>query len=78
MIKSGRLHLVTSYILTYENSRNPFSSRRNAIEKFIRTYSSYHVGADKAGRIKHVAKSIMSYGVRMKDAYHVACALEDE
>ena len=78
MIKAGRLQLVTSYILTYENSQNPFSSRRNAIEKFIRTYSSYHVGAEKAEKIKHVAKFIMSYGVKMKDAHHIACALEAE
>ncbi len=78
MIRDGRLQLVTSYILSYENSCNPFTVRRIAIEKFLRTYSSYHVGADKAGKIKHIADSVMSCGVKMKDAYHVACALEAE
>lgn len=78
MIKEGKLQLVTSYILSYENSCNPFTARRNAIEKFMRTYSSYHVGADKAEKVKHIANSIMLCGVKMKDAYHVACALEAE
>ena len=76
MIKLGELQLVTSYILRYENSRSSFSVRRTAIENFLRTYSAYHVGADKAKVIKHIANPIIASGVKMKDAFHVACALE--
>lgn len=76
MIKLGELQLVTSYVLRYENSRNSFTTRRTVIEKFLKNYSSYHVGADKAQKIKHLAKPIIASGVKMKDAFHIACALE--
>ena len=77
-IRNGELELITSYILRYENFMSPFTSQKSAIENFMRYYSSYHVGADKAGRIEHIAKSIMAAGVKMKDAHHLACALEAE
>ncbi|MBQ6773146.1 MAG: hypothetical protein IJP48_03695 [Synergistaceae bacterium] len=77
-IKNGELELVTSYILVYENFMSPFKSQKSAIDNFLRSYSSYHVGAEKADKIAHIAKSIMATGVKMKDAHHLACALEAE
>lgn len=74
-VREKRYELVTSYILRYENSANPFSIRRTAIEAFIQKNSSVYVGSDKASYIDSLVKEIMSTGVKAKDAIHVACAI---
>ena len=74
-VRETRYELVTSYILRYENSANPFSIRRTAIEAFIQKNSSVYVGSDKASDIDSLVKEIMSTGVKAKDAIHVACAI---
>ena len=76
MIRLGEIQLVTSYILMYENSMSPFIVRKLIIEDFLRRYSSYHVDAGKSKYIAQIAESIIDTGVKIKDAYHVACALE--
>ena len=77
-IKNGGLELVTSYILRYENFMSPFTSQKSAIDNFLRSYSSYHVGAEKADMITHMAKLIMAAGIKMKDAHHLACMMMEE
>ena len=74
-IREKRYELVTSYILRYENSANPFNIRRTAIEAFIQKNSVVYVGSDKASDIDSLVKEIMSTGVKAKDAIHVACAI---
>ena len=74
-VREKRYELVTSYILRYENSANPFNIRRTAIEAFIQKNSSVYVGSDKASAIDSLVKEIMSTGVKAKDAIHVACAI---
>lgn len=74
-VREKRYELVTSYILRYENSANPFNIRRTAIEAFIQKNSSVYVDSDKASDIDSLVKEIMSTGVKAKDAIHVACAI---
>lgn len=53
MIKNGGLDLVTSYMLEYENGKNRFSHKRQAISDYMSTNKSYYVGierADEAGK----------------------------
>ena len=45
LIKNGRLDLVTSYVLDYENSNNPYEMRRNSIGEFITSETSAYVDA---------------------------------
>mgnify|MGYP001096098317 FL=1 len=59
----------------YENSQNPYKTKRVSIGEFIQKNSTEYVGIDKADLIKGKAEEIMGTGIRMKDAYHVACAL---
>lgn len=74
-IKMGKMELVTSYILWYENSKNPYETKRKAISEFMQKNSAEHIDIDKAHVIKEKAEEIMRTGIKMKDAYHVACAV---
>ncbi len=75
LVKRRKIDLVSSYILWYENSQNPYETKKTAIGEFIRRNSAEYIDIDKADEIKAKAEEIMKTGVKMKDAYHVACAL---
>lgn len=74
-IKNKAMDLVTSYILLYENSENPFEMRQRSISEFIQKNSAVYVDYNNSDKIRHKAEEIMETGVKMKDAYHVACAI---
>ena len=65
LIIQGKLKLVCSFILRYENSENPNISNRDSIAQFLANASEY-VGADE----------FMKQGIKMKDATHLACAIK--
>ena len=73
LIKEKKLDLVTSYVLDYENSRNPNSSRRDTIAEFFNN-AVEHVDSDKNDEILPIAKKIQATGVKVADSCHVACA----
>ena len=73
LIREKKIDLVTSYVLDYENSRNPNSSRRDTIAEFFNNAVEY-VGADKNDEILGIAKKIQATGVKVADSCHVACA----
>lgn len=75
VIKNGDLDLVTSYILEYENEKNRFSHKRQAISDFMNVNESYYVGVERDGEVKEIAGDIMKTGVKSIDAFHVACAI---
>lgn len=75
LVKKGKADLVTSYVLWYENSENPFEIRKMSINEFIQENSIEYIDVDQAENIKAKAEEIMSTGVKVKDAYHVACAI---
>ena len=74
-IKNGELELVASYVLRYENSRNPYELRRKSIDDFVRENVSVYVDTDQADAVRQLADGILSSGVKTADAYHVACAI---
>lgn len=78
LIKQGKIELVTSYILEYENSKNRFLQKKQTIESFMNTYESYYVGSERNEDIVKIAESIMNTGVKEKDAFHVSCAIYAE
>lgn len=75
MIKQGRVELVTSYVLAYENGKNRFLQKRKVIEDFMNTHESYYVGEERGMEVAGIAETIMGTGVKEKDALHVACAI---
>ena len=75
IIKNGGLNLVTSYMLEYENGKNRFSHKKQAISDFINANESYYVGVERNEEAKKIAEDIMVTGVKSMDALHVACAI---
>ena len=75
LVKKKKVDLVTSYVLWYENSQNPYETKRTAIGEFIQMNSIEYIDSDKADVIKTKAEEILKTGIKMKDAYHVACAI---
>ena len=74
LVKAQKLQLASSFILDYENSCNPYTDRKSAITKFLNDNVFDYVGSDKSDVIAINAKKIMTTGVKMKDACHIACA----
>jgi predicted nucleic acid-binding protein len=75
LIREKKVELVTSYVLWYENSQNPYETKQAAISEFILRNSAEYIDVEKADVIKCKAEEIMKTGVKTKDAYHVACAI---
>lgn len=74
-IKDQKLDLVSSYILRYECSNNPFEMRRNTILDFIEENSFAYVGVERRAEIEAKANEIMKTGIKFKDACHIASAI---
>ena len=73
LIRENMLDLVTSYILDYENSKNPHALRRERIADFFNNAVDY-VGVEDNDAILSIAKKIHATGVKVVDSCHVACA----
>jgi predicted nucleic acid-binding protein len=72
-IRSGSYQLVWSYILDYENSKNPFKERREQIGKW-HTYSEVDIEADE--EVVNLAVLVSQYGIKKIDSLHIACAIK--
>lgn len=75
LVKDGFITLVSSYMVRYESSQNPYAERRENIEAYIRRYSSVYVSDERKVEIEQAADDIMRTGVKFKDACHVASAI---
>ena len=75
LIKDHKIDLITSYILQYENSKNRDSSRRKAIEQFVIKYRKNNIDVSQDEDVSKIAKQYMDFGIKEKDAYHIACAI---
>ena len=74
-MRKGEFELVTSYILRYESSANPYESRRAAINQFIVANTSIYVGIENKMKIENAAYEIMKTGIKFKDACHISSAI---
>ena len=75
MIRDKEIELSSSFVLLYENSRNPFKSRQKSILDFVRENAAIFIDVDKTEEIKKVAEEIIAAGIKRADAYHVASAI---
>lgn len=75
MIKNKELQLASSYVLLYENSRNPYELRQKTIRNFVKENVAVYIAVDRADEVKSIADEIIATGVKTADAYHVACAI---
>ena len=72
MVFEHEIELVWSYILKFENSRNPFESKRHAIAKWEKLSSQF---VTMSNEIVANAEIISKTGVKNTDALHMACAI---
>ncbi len=72
LIKNKELDLVWSYILNFENSKNPFFERRFSIEQW-RYLAKFFVEQNPS--IIDYATKLQQDNIKPKDALHVACAV---
>ena len=72
-IRNGDIQLVWSYILDYENGKNPFRERREQIAKW-RKYATYDVVESES--VLKLASILFEKGIRKMDSLHVACAVD--
>ncbi|KAB2832888.1 MAG: type II toxin-antitoxin system VapC family toxin [Candidatus Brocadia sp.] len=71
-IRAGNLKLVWSYILDYENSKNPFEDRKFRIRGWAK-YASTNI-KENAEIIKR-ANLLKRKGFKKLDSLHIACAI---
>jgi hypothetical protein len=70
----GDWDFVWSFILEFENSKNPYPLRKETIQKFSYRCVQY-INELNADDIMIIAKPIQANGIEAKDALHVACAI---
>ncbi len=75
-VLDGKLALVWSFMLDYENSANPYPDHREAIAEW-KTLSKHYIPALDSIR-ERGATITTNTGIKSKDALHVACAVEAE
>ncbi len=72
-IKAGKLKLVWSYILEFENAQNPFHYRRALISRW-KKIARYHIF--ETNDVLKRARQYQKKGLKAKDALHISCAIE--
>ena len=71
-IRSGTFQLIWSYILDYENNRNPYQERKLRIRKW-KEYAIEDV--EENPLIIEKAKELHKKGFHKIDSLHIACAI---
>jgi predicted nucleic acid-binding protein len=74
-IREKKCALVWSYMLDFENSRNPYDEKRKSISPWKRIADFYCASSDD---ILSTGSEIMKNGIKTKDALHIACAIKSK
>ncbi len=75
LIRKNEIELVSSWFITYENSKNPHDLRRKAIEEFLQDNVSIFVSSYYKPEVEKLINPIMNSGIKHMDACHIACAI---
>lgn len=71
-IRKGSLELIWSYILDYENNRNPFQERQDRIYEW-KKYANIDI--QESPELIEIANSLTKKGFPKFDSLHIACAI---
>lgn len=74
-IRSGKLQLVWSYLLDYENNKNPYSDRKAQIFRW-KKYAI--VDIEENNQLLERANFLNQLGFQKIDSLHIACAIVAE
>lgn len=69
------LDLVTSFMIHYANEQKHDEHPKKEIENFFKTYRKLYIGVEFADTLTEIVQSIMTAGIKRKDAYHIACSI---
>ena len=72
MVFERKIELVWSYILKYENSRNPFNAKKHAITRWEKLSATF---VNMSDEIIATAEEITATGIKTADALHISCAI---
>lgn len=72
-IREGTYELAWSYILDYENEKNPFEEKRLAIHPW-KDIASFHI-SEETENILLFAENLASKGIKTYNALHISCAV---
>jgi len=72
LIREKKLELVWSFVLDYENSRNPFLDKQEQIGAWRHSAAEDCILTEQ---IREEAKALMQLGLKQADAAHLACAI---
>jgi hypothetical protein len=72
-IRDNKYSLVWSYMLDYENDKNPYEDKRRTISPWKNISKDYCTSSDD---VLNRAKEIMKLDIKGNDALHIACAIE--
>jgi len=72
-VRVGRYSLVWSYMLDFENNGNPYEEKQKAISPWKAIANEY---CPSSHEILSAGTTYMGYGIKAKDALHLACAVE--
>ena len=71
-VRLGTFQLIWSYILDYENNRNPFQERKVRIKK----WKKYAVeDLEENSKVIETARQLRGKGFHKIDSLHIACAI---
>jgi hypothetical protein len=71
-VRSGKFHLVWSYMLDYENNKNPFVERKAQINLW-KKYAKEDI--EENSEVIDIANFINQFGIQKIDSLHIACAI---
>jgi predicted nucleic acid-binding protein len=71
MVETRMVDLVSSFVLEYENSRNPYPLKQEAMNRYLQMAEARQM-VDEA--IRQRAEELGHNGLNAVDALHVACA----
>ena len=78
LIKYGIIDVVDSYMLYSEVADNPYEYKKSQILGFIKAHAKEYIGNEYSEQLKPLTVEIMSAGINLQDAVHVACAIVAE
>ena len=71
MVETKIVNLVSSSVLEYENSRNPYPLKQEAMNRYLQMAEARQM-VDKAIRLR--SEELGHNGLKAVDALHIACA----
>jgi predicted nucleic acid-binding protein len=77
LIIEGKIELAYSFVSRFENNKSPYPHNKKSIDAFFDNATVY-IDHTHGWAVKRRADAIITTGVKTKDAYHVACAIESK